>query len=284
MEVIYHNFITNTANLSSLEIAKFFAYIYESKLKYTPEAGWFSYQEDDGIWLKIADEEVKKLVIEQIEILEGITTETEIQDSLKKLKTMFRINEIIGFLKTYLLKNLSGFDVNPFVLALKNCILDLETLSIIDGPDRAGLYVTRQMNASFVETPPNLSRWLDFLHSILPADVVEFLQVFLGYSLTGSTEERKFLIFYGPGANGKTTLTNVLKSIWNSYALTVNPNLFIKNSPDKLFCLAHLKGIRLGIAPELPMGVFDTSLIKVLTGKDRIQARFLAHPGLWCKG
>jgi len=83
VEQIYHNFVTNTANLSSLEIAKFLAHIYELKLRYTPEAGWFCYQEDDGTWLKIADEKVKKLVIEQIEILEGIATETEVQDSLK---------------------------------------------------------------------------------------------------------------------------------------------------------------------------------------------------------
>jgi putative DNA primase/helicase len=282
MEGICRDFITTATELSSFEISKFFSRIYESRLKFTPQAGWLTYQEDGGIWMRITRNEVKKRIIDLIEALEKVATETKkIQDNLRKLKSKSKIDEIIDFLETFLIKDFSEFDVNPFVLALKNCVFDLETLHYAVDHERANFYVTKQINTNFVEafieTPPNLSRWVNFLHSILPGDVVDFLQVFLGYSLSGSTEERKLLIFHGSGANGKTTLTNVLRSIWNDYVITVNPNLFIKNSSDKLFCLAHLKGIRLGIVPELPTGVLDASLIKILTGQDKIQARFLYH-------
>jgi putative DNA primase/helicase len=274
MEGIYHNFIATATELSSFEVAKFFSHICESKLRFTPEAGWLSYQEDSGIWLRVTEEKIRRLVVELIENLEEVVTETEIQSSLKKLKTLFRINEIIGFLKSYLFKNFSEFDANSFVLALKNCILDLETLHYADDHERANFYVTKRMDANFIEgftkAPSGFSRWLDFLHSILPDDIVEFLQIFLGYSLTGSTEERKFLIFYGSGANGKTTLTNVIRKIWHDYAFTSGAGLFMKNSHDKIFQLAHIKGARLGIVPELPTGTLDISIVKLLTGQDNV--------------
>jgi len=112
------------------------------------------------------------------------------------------------------------------------------------------------------------------------AELVAFLQRFLGHCLTGDISEQVWAFFWGKGANGKTTLLNVIAFILGDYARDTPAETFLKKdqgggpSND----LARLRGARLITANEPPEGrAFDPGVLKKLSGQTTITARFLFH-------
>ena len=63
-------------------------------------------------------------------------------------------------------------------------------------------------------------RWERFLDDIFSSDheLIAFVQRFIGYCLTGITTEQALALFYGRGANGKTTFINVISRVLGDYA------------------------------------------------------------------
>src|SRR3984893_27958 len=78
-------------------------------------------------------------------------------------------------------------------------------------------------------------RWLAFLSECTgnDAEVVAFLQRWLGYCLTGDIREHALVFCYGPGGNGKTTMLNMVSGILGDYATTAPMETFIASAFDK---------------------------------------------------
>lgn len=120
-----------------------------------------------------------------------------------------------------------------------------------------------------------------FLKRILPSEAVrEYVQRFFGYSLTALTKEQVFMLFHGEGANGKSTLVDVISKICGDYATSVPIATLVgedrrkgaEATPD----LVRLPGARLVRSAEPKEGVsFDESLIKQLTSGEPILVRRL---------
>ena len=65
--------------------------------------------------------------------------------------------------------------------------------------------------------------WLQTVHTILPDPAVRrWMQKFMGYCLTGSTEEEKFVIAYGPGGSGKGTFFETIAAAISDYKATLS--------------------------------------------------------------
>ena len=115
------------------------------------------------------------------------------------------------------------------------------------------------------------------------AGLKDFLQKILGYSLLGDTEWDKCFILYGATTrNGKTTLLETIRYLMggsNGYAMSTNPETFAetkRNSSQPSEHIARLQGCRFLITSEIPQNMFlNGALLKQLTGKDTITARFL---------
>ena len=123
-------------------------------------------------------------------------------------------------------------------------------------------------------------RFEAFLTKILDGDaaLIAWLQKALGSALVGQVIEQILLIFWGAGANGKTTLINVLlKVLGESYAQQAPMTTFLAKHGDSIpNDLARLAGARLVVASESGNGRrLDEATVKQLTGGDRITARFL---------
>lgn len=120
-----------------------------------------------------------------------------------------------------------------------------------------------------------------FLARIQPKeDVREFLQRFFGYCLTALTAEQMFAVFHGEGANGKSTLVDIVARILDDYATNIPiSSLMAENkrqaqeaTPD----LNKLPGARFVRTSEPKEGLaLDESLIKELTGGEPINLRRL---------
>jgi putative DNA primase/helicase len=108
--------------------------------------------------------------------------------------------------------------------------------------------------------------------------MVRYLQRIFGYGLTGSTREQVFFVFFGTGANGKSTLLNIiLEMLGLDYALDTPADTFtVKQFGDGIpNDLARLKGARLVTATELEGRKLDEPKLKRMTGQDPITARFM---------
>lgn len=110
-------------------------------------------------------------------------------------------------------------------------------------------------------------------------EVISFVLQWYGLCLTGDVSNQSFLYNYGTGANGKSTLINLMQCIYGSYCTTIGINTLLnkpfENSSDS-YEKANLKGARIALSTEIPAGQkMNESLVKTLTGGDTITAR---HP------
>ncbi len=103
-----------------------------------------------------------------------------------------------------------------------------------------------------------------------------YVQRAVGYSLTGLVTEQVWWLLHGIGANGKSTLLNVLKHVFGSYARTIPFNSILlpeRPIPDDIAVLVER---RLVYASEAIEGRrLNEARIKVLTGGDAFAARHL---------
>jgi P4 family phage/plasmid primase-like protien len=120
--------------------------------------------------------------------------------------------------------------------------------------------------------------WETFLHSVFAADVelILFLQRVCGLMLTGDAREHILLIFWGGGANGKSTLVNALLELlgWD-YAIKAPPDLLMarrgESHPTER---ADLYARRLVVCSETPQGrCLNEAMVKDMTGGEPIRAR-----------
>ena len=126
---------------------------------------------------------------------------------------------------------------------------------------------------------PDCPLWLGFLKEATGGnyELIQFLQTFCGYLLTGSTREHALLFIYGPGGNGKSVFLNTIASILGDYATTAPMDTLTASGFDKHPTdMAMLRGARLVSASETEEGrPWAEAKIKQLTGGDPITARFM---------
>lgn len=168
------------------------------------------------------------------------------------------------------------FDKNKYLVVFKNGTYDLKA-------DTFRNYSPADYSTLSVNVDYDREACCPVFETVL-SDVMEgrkddliFIQQWVGYGLSGFINEHAVLIANGSGENGKSTIFNALLYAFGGYGATLPITTLMKqkdrsNTND----LAGLRGKRFIVAAEAEQGErFDESLIKTLTGEDRIQARFL---------
>jgi putative DNA primase/helicase len=109
-------------------------------------------------------------------------------------------------------------------------------------------------------------------------DMVAYHLRWSGYALTGVVDEQVFGLWYGVGANGKSTMLEVLRHVMGDYAVALDANTLLDSpgSTPHPTGLMGLRGARLATAVEPDSGRrWNESLIKALTGGDAVTARLM---------
>jgi putative DNA primase/helicase len=169
----------------------------------------------------------------------------------------------------------ADFDTNPFLLNAENGVINLKTGALFRHA-RTDL-ITKTVSVSY-DPDAECPRFETFLQRILAdPDLIKFVQRAAGYCLTGSTAEQVIFMLWGLGANGKSTLLELLRAMLGEYALSAPVETFIlrrdSNIPNDL---ARLQSARFVTAVETDARRhLAESLIKSITGGDTITARFL---------
>jgi putative DNA primase/helicase len=169
-------------------------------------------------------------------------------------------------------------DTDLHLLNAHNGIVDLRdgTLSAHD----PRLHMTKLAGATYVPDARS-ARWDGFLARVTAGDVelIAYMQRAAGYAATGSTDEEVALFAHGPGASGKTTALEALRSALGGYAATADFATFLTGRGDgdgPTPGVARLAGARMVCASEVSPGQrFNPARLKALTGGERIVARHL---------
>ena len=167
-------------------------------------------------------------------------------------------------------------DADPWLFNVLNGTIDLRTGKLRE--HRQEDSITKIAPIKFDPDAP-AKRFYSFLREIMGdnQDLVRFIQRAVGYSLTGTTDEHVLLFLYGLGANGKSTLLNVLLDVFGDYGKQSEPDLLLRKRNDAHPTgVASLQGARLVATSEIDAGRhMAEALVKSLTGGDRITARFM---------
>lgn len=137
---------------------------------------------------------------------------------------------------------------------------------------------TRQTAVSMRAVPTPM--WSAFLKDTIEDEArINYVQELLGAALFGDARYHVLPIFVGTGANGKSTLVDIMAGILGDYAATMPENFLLDTTGSAHPTdIARLRGVRFAIANETrPDGKFNESRVKMLTGGDTLSARFMGQ-------
>jgi putative DNA primase/helicase len=159
-----------------------------------------------------------------------------------------------------------------------NGTLDLKT-GELRRHDRAD-HISKVIPVEY-DSGANCPLWVKFLTRVTGGDsgLVYFLRRVLGYTLTGKTGEKALFFIFGPTDSGKTTFLETIRSLLGDYARATDFNTFLYKKYGGAAIrndIARLQGARFVSASEAAGGQkFDEPVVKQLTGRDTVVARFL---------
>ncbi|MGW9596646.1 DNA primase family protein [Streptomyces chartreusis] len=262
--------------------AKLFVKLYANDYRHVPGLGWYRWDttrwqmdEDDTI-LWAAGDLAENLATTDPHNLH--TTQSLHQHRRRALSTA-GMNAMLTQAKSApgMVLNASLLDADPYALCTPEGIVDLRT-GLARMPDPQKDFHSRSTSTGPRSMPT--PRWDRFLTDTFGADadgveMIRFLQLLLGYSVTGDVGGQVMPFLFGSGKNGKSVLLVVLMKLLGDYADAAPPG-FLMSRPYEGHPtdLAELHGRRVIVCSEVKPGdKFDEARVKLLTGGDRIKAR-----------
>jgi putative DNA primase/helicase len=171
---------------------------------------------------------------------------------------------------------LDQLDSDPYLLSCGNGTLDLRTGELRE-PDPADL-ITLGTDVNYVPGATR-ERWLQFLEEVFDSDMelIAFAKRFYGSATTGDTRDRVLAIEWGSRFNGKSTLNRAVQNVLGDLAHTAPIRVVMRTRqseiPNEIAALARKRLV--GIAETADGHRLDENRVKMLTGRDKVPARFL---------
>jgi putative DNA primase/helicase len=167
------------------------------------------------------------------------------------------------------------WDTEMWLLGVPGGVVDLRTGQSID--PKPEQYITKRTAVAPADGSAPI--WRQFLETVTNGsdDLIEFLQRFAGYSLTGETREQCLAFLYGTGQNGKGVFITTLAKILGDYAATADADVFMESDQQRHPTeMARLRGARLVTVDETDgTKRWNEKRIKRITGGGKIEARFM---------
>ena len=188
-----------------------------------------------------------------------------------------RIAGGLAFLKGWpdILTRAEEWDADGWELNCANCVLDLRTMEPREHADRD--LFTKLAPVDF-DPEAGGEAWRAHIERVQPnANVRRQIQRALGVALVGATLEESLDIWYGGGANAKSTTAKVILAVLGEYGMKAAPNLLIQTKHEEHPAkIADLVARRLVFSVEIDQGKrLAEAVAKELTGGDRLKARFM---------
>ncbi|MEV8434733.1 DNA primase family protein [Streptomyces chartreusis] len=268
--------------LSDRGNAKLFVKLYANDYRHVPGIGWYRW--DTTRWQIDEDDTVLWAAGDLAESIashdpRGVFTTTSLQQHRRRALSTTGINAMLAQAKSApgMVLNASRLDADPYGLCTPDGIVDLRT-GLVKNPDPNKDFHSRSTTIGPQHGPT--PRWTRFLTDTFgeaaeDSEMIDYLQLLLGYSLTGDVGAQILPFLFGSGKNGKSVLLDVLMKLLGDYADAAPPGfLMARPYEGHPTDLAELHGRRVIVCSEVKPGdKFDEARVKLLTGGDRIKAR-----------
>jgi len=268
------------------ENARRFVANYADKVRYCPERGeWLTFDgqrwrvDRDNVTVgelaKESNLEQSRELLDQASNNQDTTTRKQLKRRANRLGMRGAIEAAVQLARTdpKIIVTLKQLDAEEYALNCFNGILNLRT-GKLEPHDPARL-MTKMANVKF-EPNAKAPRWEIFLTEILPnPEIQEYLQQFLGSSLSAAIIDQQLHEFVGTGANGKSVLVEIFREILGDYAAIIESELLVETRNEgHPTSKMQLIGARFATCNEIE-GNARLSEVKVkrLTGGDKLQAR-----------
>ena len=249
----------------------------QGEYRYVTDVGWYRW--DGTRYVADDDKSIMQKAIEAVEFSHQLELDGNVRKWVLASNNKDRIQNAISIAGTNseVLVHAIELDAEANNLCTPEGIVNLRTGEVrpaIKGTD----FNTRQtaVSAKAMETP----LWNAFLREIIEdEDRIGYLQELFGAALFGDSRFHVLPVFVGTGANGKSTIIDVISGILNDYSATMPENFLLDTTGNAHPTdIARLRGVRLAVASETrPDGKFNESRVKMLTGGDTLSARFMGQ-------
>lgn len=256
----------------------------QGRARHVYEHGYWIHFNDETGWIKRTDAEMLRLAELAIRDMGGAGLNQLSPDDMKRF-----MNHVIKSLNAASLINavtlLKGqpkvqihatdLDANPLLLGVKKSQgIDLRTGMVFELTPAH--LITKSVGCEY-DPYAHCPQWEAFLQQVFQDDqsLIDYLQQYAGYCLTGLTSEQQVLFGFGLGANGKSVLFSVLTELFGTYAVAAPIDTFMLSGSEgpKSYLLARLAGARFVLANETADGQrLAENIIKELTGGEVIAA------------
>ncbi|MEV4048470.1 phage/plasmid primase, P4 family [Streptomyces sp. NPDC049744] len=271
-------------SLSDRGNARLFVQLYRGQFRHVEGLGWFAW--DGYRWKRSGGEKAALWAAgEMAEDLadtdsSGLYSQRELRAHKRRTLSTTGMKALLTQAKASpdLSVDPDTLDGDPYALCTPAGVVDLHT-GALRKPDPARDFHSRATSVApqAVDAP----RWQRFLTDTFGDDaegreMIDFLHLLLGYSITGDVGAQVLPFLHGHGKNGKSVLLDTMIQILGDYADAAPPGFlmdrgaFSEHSTE----LTELHGRRLVVCSELkPNDKFDEARVRLLTGGDKIKAR-----------
>ena len=249
---------------------------HQHRLRYIPSAKtWASWTDTE--WLRCDDDGIGiQAAIETIEAIQPGGDETIMKHQQRSLsRRQIESMTVLASKDPRMRIDINELDADPYILNTPGCVVDLRGGQT--RPNRPEDYCTKLTRVKY-DPEAECPRFLRFLHDTFGGDpeIVGYLQRLVGYSASGVTRYHLLPFLHGSGANGKTVFMEVTTGVLGDYATTAPQNFLMAGGRNDESAIARLKGMRMVVASEVSQRAqFDETKVKLLTGGDKLTARFL---------
>lgn len=264
--------------------AKLFADLYSGRFRHVEGLGWYTW--DSYRWKRVGGEKAALWaagdMAEQMPVTDpqGVFNDREIASHRRRTMSTPGMKALLHQAKAAPALSLDPdvLDGAAYELCTPKGVIDLHSGRLrLPDPGRDLHSRATTVPAEAAPTP----RWDRFLSATFGDDakgreMIDFLHLLLGYSITGDVGAQVLPFLWGTGANGKSVLMDVMIQILGDYADAAPPGFLMDKGAfgEHSTELTELHGRRIFVCSELkPNDKFDEARVKLLTGGDKIKAR-----------
>jgi len=184
----------------------------------------------------------------------------------KKFMTTHNVNEVIGHIKRSTYADRKGFNQEKWVLNLRNGLYNFQTGEL--SPHTPEFLSTIRIPIIYdpkADCPPIQK----FFTEVLRQEDIPVIEELFGYCLVPDYKIQRAFLFTGDGANGKSTLLELLKHFIGKDNCT---SLSLQALVSHRFSVANLFGKLVNIYADIPATRMESvGLFKMLTGGDTVR-------------
>lgn len=255
----------------------------DGNARYEPASrGWFVW--DGCHWARDDEGEIPRRAKH---VVDGLLTVAKLSDDHETLKrrvafahrsqSAARIAGMIELAKSEpgIPIKFDAFDRQRHLLNVANGMINLRTGELL--PHDREAFATHVIDINYEPAAP-CPAFERFVADVLAhdAELIEYVQRAIGYAATGETREQCFFVLHGEGANGKSTLLNVIRAVLASYAKHTPTETLVAKTGSASNDLARLAGTRFVTASEANADQkLADGLLKQITGDEPIVCRYL---------